>query len=82
MIYYYYINPRLSVIFCPYSGDVYLSLIISSSFASGLFFCAVFETLLILSKILFPIKSQAASSVFSIALFEVALSEFLIECLA
>ena len=36
----------------------------------------------ILSKILFPIKSQAASSVFSIALFEVALSEFLIECLA
>ena len=31
---------------------------------------------------LFPIKPQGASAVFSIALFEVALSEFLIECLA
>ena len=63
-IYYYYINLRWSIIFCLYSGDIYLPLNISPSFVSGLFFCDVFETLVILSTILFPIKSPVGSVAF------------------
>ena len=62
--YYYRINFRTLVIFCLCSGDVYLSLSISSSFVSGLFSCEVFETLVTLSTISFPIKSQVAAAVF------------------
>ena len=54
---YYYINLGLSIIFCLSSGDIYLSLSISLSCSfepvSKLFCCEVFETLVILSAILF-----------------------------
>ena len=54
---YYYINLRSSIIFCLSSGDIYLSLSISLSCSfdpvSELFCCEVFETLVILSAILF-----------------------------
>ena len=53
---YYYVNLRSSIIFCLCSENVYLSLSISSSFVSGLYFCEVFETLVIKSTILFPIN--------------------------
>ena len=46
------------------SEGINLSLIISSSFVSGLFLGKVFETLVILLAILFPIKSPIASAVF------------------
>ena len=52
------------MIFYLYSGDIYLSLSVSSSFVSELFFGEVFEPLVILSAILFPIKSPVASAVF------------------
>ena len=81
-IYYYYINLRWSIIFCLYSGDIYLPLNISPSFVSGLFFCDVFETLVILSTILFPIKSRVASAVFSIAYFEAVLRASVADFLA
>ena len=65
---YYYINIRSSIIFCLSSGYMYLSLD-NSLFCSvvtvlELFCCDVFETLVILSAILLPIKSSAASAVF------------------
>ena len=53
-----------SIILCLSSEGINLSLSISSSFVSELFFGEVFETLVILSAILFPIKSQVAYSVF------------------
>ena len=59
VIYYYYyiiVNFRSSIVFCICSEDVYFSVSISSSFVSGLFFCEVFETLVIKSTILFPIN--------------------------
>ena len=43
---------------------IYLLLSISSSFVSKLFCGEVFETLVILSAILFPIKLPVASAVF------------------
>ena len=55
--YYYYINLRPSIVFCLCSGDIYLSLSISSSCGSELLFREVFETFVILSAILFPNKS-------------------------
>ena len=61
---FYSFNLRSSIIFCLSSGDIYLSLSISFSFASELFRGEVFETLLILSAILFPVKSLLASAVF------------------
>ena len=45
-------------------GDISLSLSIFSSFVSELFCGEVFETLVILSAILFQIKSPVASAVF------------------
>ena len=50
--------------FCLSSGDIYLSLGISSSLVSELFCGEVFETLVILSAILFPIQSPVASAIF------------------
>ena len=44
------------MIFCLNSGDVYFSLSSSSSIVSKLNFGEVFETLVILSATLFPIK--------------------------
>ena len=60
----YHINLRSSIIFCFCSGDIYLSLSISSSFVSELFFSEICETFVILSAVLFPIKSPVASAVF------------------
>ena len=50
--------------FCLSSGNIYFSLIVSSSFVSKLFFGEVFDALVILSAILFPIKLSVASAVF------------------
>ena len=54
----YYINLRLSVTFCLSSGDTYLSLGVSTSFVTvyELFWGEVFETFVILSAIVLPIK--------------------------
>ena len=60
--------------------DIYLSLSISSSFVSELFFGEVFETLVILSAILFQIKSPVASAIFWIALFDTVLIESVVNC--
>ena len=60
----YYISLRSSIIFCLCSGNIYLSPSISSSFVSELFCGEVSEALVILSAILFPMKSAAASAVF------------------
>ena len=59
-----FFNLRSSIILCLSSGDIYLSLNISSSFVSGLFFGEVYENLLNLLAILFPIKSPNTSAVF------------------
>ena len=63
-MFYYYINLRSPIIFCLSSGEIYLSLGISSSFVSELFCSEVFEIPVILSAILFPMKSPVASAVF------------------
>ena len=67
---YYYTNLNLSIIFCLFSGDIYLSLGISLSYAlvavSELFSCEFFETPVTLLPILLPIKSSVASSVFAL----------------
>ena len=68
--------------FCLSSGNVYFSLSISSLFVSKLFCGDVFETLVILSTILFPIKSPVASAVFSIAYFETVLRASVADFLA
>ena len=64
--------------FCLFSGDIYLSLGISLSFSfvtvSKLFCCKFFETFVILSVILLPIKSPVASSVFLMTIFKEVLS--------
>ena len=56
--YYYYVNLRSSIIFCLCSGDVYLSVRISSSFVSGLFFFKTFKTLVILQQFYFQLNHQ------------------------
>ena len=70
---YYYINLISSIIFHLFSGDLYLSSAIFNSFSSVFkTFCeGFFETLVILSAILLPIKSIIASS----AVFWIAHSE-------
>ena len=52
-----YINLRSSIIFCLSSADIYLSLGISLSCPFK-----IFETFVILSAILLPIKSPVASA--------------------
>ena len=64
------------------SGDIYLSLSISSSFVTELCFGEVYETLVILSAILLPVKSPIASLVFLVVLFEAVLSVSVGDCLA
>ena len=75
---YCYINLRSSITFYLSSGDTCLSLDISllSSFVLvSEYFCSeVFETFVILSAILFPIKSLTATAVFWITVFGVVLS--------
>ena len=60
------------MICCLFSGDMYLSfgISISSSFCECNSLGDFFETLVILSAILLPIKSPVASAVFWIALYE------------
>ena len=62
----YYINLELSIIVCLCSAERYLSLSISFSFVTvpELFCGDIFETFVILSAVLFPIKSPVASAVF------------------
>ena len=66
---YYYTNLNSSIICCLFSGDMYLFLGVAyytsisvSSFGNS--FVDFFETLVILSAILLPIKSPVASAVF------------------
>ena len=62
------LNTRLPIIFCLFSGDIYLSLGISLSrlfvTVSELFCCEVFEIFVNLLAILLSIKSPVASAVF------------------
>ena len=78
---YYYINLRPSIIFCPFSGDIYLSLDISLSFLLlanfRLFYGEVFETFVVLTAILLPFMSPVVSAVLWITIFEVVLSELI-----
>ena len=66
------------------SRDIYLSLRISSSSVtvSGLFFNEAFEVPVILSAILFLIKSPVPSAFFWAALLEAVLSASAADCLA
>ena len=59
-----YMSICLSIYLSIYLSNICLSLSISFSFVSELLFGEVFETLVILSAILFQIKSLVASSVF------------------
>ena len=59
----YYTNLRSPIIFCQPSGDIYLSLGIYLScflIVSELLSCEVFETFVLLSAFLLPIKSPVA----------------------
>ena len=68
LLIYYYINPRSSIFFCLFSGDKYIYLGISLPYSfvtvSELICGEVFETFVILSANLLPIKSPVASAVF------------------
>ena len=66
-IIYFYLGS--SIIVCLFSGDINLSISISFSFVSELFFGENFEGLVILSAILFPVKWPVISALFLIALF-------------
>ena len=70
----YFFNLRSAIILCLSSEGISLSLGISSSFFSELFCGDVFETLAVLSEILFPIKMPAAFAVCLITFFEEVLS--------
>ena len=63
-----YINLRSSIMFCFFSGDIYLSLGISLSCSFETvfeLFCGdIFETFVILSPVLLAIKSPVASANF------------------
>ena len=66
---YFYINFRSSIIFCLFSGDIYLSfgISVSHSTLSDVFYGEFIETSVILSAILLPIKPSVASAVFLIS---------------
>ena len=78
--------PRLLIIFCLSSGDIYLSIGISLwclfVIVSELFHYEFFETFVILLTILYLIKSKVASAVFWIALFEAVLNACVADFLA
>ena len=86
---YYNTNFYSSITCCLFSGDIYLSFGISVSFSSvfkcNSFECNFFgdfEALVILSAILLPIKSPAASAVLRIALFEAVFIASVVDFLA
>ena len=70
----YYFNLSSSVISCLSSGEIYISLSISLSClsvtVSKLFYCKCFDTPVILSAILLPIKSPVTFAVLWMTLFE------------
>ena len=79
---YYYANLNSSIT-CIFSGDIYLSFGISllpSPFSECI--KDFFEEFVILSTILFPIKSPVAFSVFWISLFEAAFIASVVDFLA
>ena len=86
LLLYYYTNLRPSIIFCLSYGDICLSLGISLSCSfvtvSELFCGKGFETFVISSAILLPIKLPVASIAFWITLFEVVLSAYVADCQA
>ena len=64
---YYYTSFNSSKICCPFSGDMYISFSASDSSLASIFCERVedfFETLVVLSGNLLPIKSPVASAVF------------------
>ena len=68
---YYHTSLNSSIICCLFSGDIYFSLFESSSLLTDYkLFCEVFQTFVILSAFLLPIKSPFASAVFWIVHFE------------
>ena len=72
---YCYTNLNSSIIYCLSSGDMYLFLGVALSTSTSVLSFGnssvdFFETLVILSAILLPIKSPAASAVFWVPLFE------------
>ena len=69
LLYWSFFNLRSSIISCLNSGDIYFYLSISL-FISKLFYGEVFGALVILSAILFPMKSPVPSVVFWMTLFE------------
>ena len=77
LLLYYYINLKLSTIFCLSSGDIYLSLGISFSgsfiTASELFCYEITEIFLVQSAILLSVKSSVGSAIFWIAFSEATL---------
>ena len=82
----YYINLSSSIIACLSSGDTYLSLGISLSCSFVIvfqLFCGkVFQTFIIISAILFPVKSTVVFSVFWVILFKAVLSASVANMLA
>ena len=87
LLLYCYTNLNSSVICCLSSGDMYLSLEVALSTSTSVsLFCSslvdFFETLVILSAILLPIKSPVASAVFWIALFDAVLIASVVDFLA
>ena len=85
---YCYTNLNSSIICCLSFGDMYLFLGVAlststsvSSFGNSLV-DFLFETLVILSAILLPIKSQVASAFFWIALFDAVFVASVVEFLA
>ena len=82
---YYYTNLNSSIICFLFSGDIYLSFGFSISLLALLFCNSLeyfFETLVILSAVLLPIKSAVASAVFWIALFEAVFIASAVDVLA
>ena len=71
----------MSIISYPYSGDTYLFLSTSSLFAPELFCGEVFEAVVILSLVLFPINLAVASAFFN-CYFGVVSSASVEDCLA
>ena len=72
------------IIFCLFSGNIYLSLGVSVSLStvSELFCSEVFKTFVILLAILLPIKSPATSADFELLFFEAVSRTSYADCLA
>ena len=79
---YYYTNLNSSIIYCLFSGDIYLSFGISISFCECNSFEDFFERFVVLSAMLLSIKSLVVSAGFSIALFEAVFIASVVDFLA